>query len=119
MSKTVVVEEVVEVVEEVVVEMTKAEAKELIVKMTKKSKNKDKILEALEILSAKSSKKLSRTNSNSITQLMYRYFDQVGLEKADFKEALAIALEAKKDSKFNRYHFSFHKTNYRKLNIEA
>ena len=44
---------------------------------------------------------------------MYRFFDKVGLDLATYDKCEKLAKKIKPDTKFNRYHHSWYRNDYR------
>lgn len=61
-----------------------------------------------------SEKSYSKGNTRgSLIKRMYDFFDKVGLDKATYDRCLKLAKSVKTDTKFNRYHHSWYRNDYR------
>lgn len=62
-------------------------------------------------------RKKSNTKSTyvrgSLIKKMYEFYDKVTLEKATYEKCLALAIKVKPDTKFNHYHHSWYRNDYR------
>ena len=67
------------------------------------------------MIQAVNKKRVRQVREGSITQTLYAYFDKVGIDKAELDEALKLAKGCKADTKFDKCHFAYHKTNYRAM----
>jgi predicted ATPase len=74
--------------------------------MTKTSKKRTKKRK-------KSKKRKKQYQRGSLIKEIYKMFDEVGIETVTYKETAALAKKVKPDTKFNKYHFSWYKNDYK------
>ena len=79
-------------------------------KKAKKVDNKD--TQSKESKETKKSKK-SGYKRGSLGKAIYAYFDDVGVDNAEYDVALKIAQKTLATTKFDKYHFSWYKNKYR------
>jgi hypothetical protein len=61
-------------------------------------------------------KKVEKKKRVTIVQTVYDYFDQVGVDEADFEKTKKRVLKVKPDSAFNEQHMSYYRQKYRQDN---
>ncbi len=87
--------------------------------MSKKKKTKKSKKDIKNPVSAKKSKKKSAKKSGykrgSLSAAIYELFDKKGVDEVTYDECLELAKSVKKDTKFDKYHFSWYKNKYRQL----
>ena len=76
----------------------------------KKSNPKSK---AVSTKSKKSSPKKPQKKV-SLKEAIYNLFDSKGVSKVSYQEVEKLAKKVKPDTKFNKYHFSWYRNNYKK-----
>ena len=66
--------------------------------------------------SAKSNKSVKKRTykKGSLKEVIYKLFDRKGVAKVSYKEVEKLAKKVKPDTKFNKYHFSWYRNNYKK-----
>jgi hypothetical protein len=50
----------------------------------------------------------------SLKEAIYKLFDRKGVSKVSYQEVEKLAKSIKPDTKFNNYHFSWYRNNYKK-----
>ena len=85
--------------------------------MSKKKKKKKVKKDQQSPKTTKKSKKKSAKKSGykrgSLSAAIYELFDKVGVDDVKYEDCLKLAKEVKKDTKFDKYHFSWYKNKYR------
>ncbi len=84
--------------------------------MAKKKSSKKKRVRK-DTQSSKSSKKTKKSKSyrkGSLGNAIREYFDEVGVDEADYEHSKGIALKIMPQSKYSKSHFSWYKNDYRK-----
>lgn len=61
----------------------------------------------------KKSRKSKPYVRGTLIKEMYKFFDKVGLDKATYLKCETLAKHIKPDTKFNRYHHSWYRNDYR------
>ena len=67
---------------------------------------------------SKKSAKKKTYKQGSLKEAIYKLFDRKGVEKVSYQEVEKLAKKVKPDTKFNKYHFSWYRNNYKKTKVK-
>lgn len=57
--------------------------------------------------------KMSQYIRGTLIKSIYAYFDKVGIDNVNYEDTETLAKSIKKDTKFNKYHYSWYRNDYK------
>lgn len=81
--------------------------------MAKKTLKKKKVVKSKKATPKKSGAKKTGYKRGSLMRAIYELFDRVGVDKVTYEQTEKLAKKTLPTTKFNKYHFSWYKNDYR------